>query len=272
MGKKYLSVKVLVAFFLVGIVLVVAVSAPWLISAERVTEMDITSRLKPPSMEFLLGTDQLGRDIMARILIGTQTSIVLSIASISLAIVIGVPIGLISGYAGGWIDNITMRFIDALLSFPMLLLALVISAVLGPSFQNTVLAIGIAFSPFLARVVRGESLRVAHLPFVEAARAAGTRNSVMLIRHILPNTVPAIIVQATIGLAFAVLAEAALSFLGLGTQPPMASWGLMIQSSRQFLDVAPWTALAPGMALFVTIVGFNLLGDVLRDMLDPRTI
>jgi peptide/nickel transport system permease protein len=164
-----------------------------------------------------------------------------------------------------------MRLVDTLLAFPALLLALTISAVLGPNLQNTIIAIGVAFTPYLARIVRGEALRVAQMPYVEAARAAGTTDLFILTRHVLPNILPAIIVQATISLAFAILAEAGLSFLGLGTQPPEASWGLMIQASRDYLERAPWTALAPGGAVALTVLGLNMFGDVLRDVLDPRS-
>ncbi|MBF9050822.1 ABC transporter permease subunit [Roseobacter sp. HKCCD9010] len=268
--RKFLSAKALIGFTLVAIVLAVAVLAPLFIPAERATQMVMTARLQPPSFEYLLGTDQLGRDLFARVMLGAQTSLTIAALAVGMSIVLGLPLGIISGYFGGRVDNVLMRIIDALLSFPALLLALTISAILGPNLQNTIIAIGIAFTPFLARIVRGEALRVVQMPYVEAARAAGTRDGAMIIRHILPNIMPALIVQATISLAFAVLAEAALSFLGLGTQPPMASWGLMIQASRQFLDIAPWTALVPGAALAITILGLNLLGDVLRDVLDPR--
>jgi ABC-type dipeptide/oligopeptide/nickel transport system permease subunit len=267
---KLISAKALIGFVLVLFVVAVAFLAPLFIPAERATQMVMSARLQPPSFDFILGTDQLGRDLFARVMLGAQTSLTIAVSAVAISIVLGLPLGLISGYFGGRIDNILMRIIDALLSFPALLLALTISAVLGPNVQNTIIAIGIAFTPFLARIVRGEALRVSQLPYVEAARAAGTRDGAMILRHILPNIMPALIVQSTISLAFAVLAEAALSFLGLGTQPPQASWGLMIQASRQFLDIAPWTALVPGAALAITILGLNLLGDVLRDILDPR--
>jgi ABC-type dipeptide/oligopeptide/nickel transport system permease subunit len=267
---KLISAKALIGFALVLFVVAVAFLAPLFIPAERATQMVMSARLQPPSFDFILGTDQLGRDLFARVMLGAQTSLTIAVSAVAISIVLGLPLGLISGYFGGRIDNILMRIIDALLSFPALLLALTISAVLGPNVQNTIIAIGIAFTPFLARIVRGEALRVSQLPYVEAARAAGTRDGAMILRHILPNIMPALIVQSTISLAFAVLAEAALSFLGLGTQPPQASWGLMIQASRQFLDIAPWTALVPGAALAITILGLNLLGDVLRDILDPR--
>jgi peptide/nickel transport system permease protein len=163
-----------------------------------------------------------------------------------------------------------MRLVDTLLSFPALLLALTISAMLGPNLLNTIIAIGVAFTPYLARIVRGEALRVVQMPYVEAARASGTGDLKMVLRHILPNIMPQIIVQATISLAFAILAEAGLSFLGLGTQPPNSSWGLMIQTSRDYLDIAPLTALVPGSAVAITVLGLNMFGDVLRDVLDPR--
>jgi peptide/nickel transport system permease protein len=164
-----------------------------------------------------------------------------------------------------------MRLVDTLLSFPVLLLALTISAMLGPSLRNTIVAIGVAFAPFLARIVRGEALRVAQMPYVEAGRSAGANDWQLIVRHILPNIMPPIIVQATISLAFAILAEAGLSFLGLGTQPPESSWGLMIQASRDYLDVAPWTALVPGGAVALTVLGLNMFGDILRDVFDPRS-
>ena len=269
--RKFLTAKGVIGLALVGLVVAVAVLAPLLIPAERATQMVMTARLQPPSLAHPLGTDQLGRDLLARVLLGAQTSLTIAVSAVAMSIALGLPLGIVSGYFGGRIDNALMRVIDALLSFPALLLALTIAAVLGPNLQNTIIAIGIAFTPFLARVVRGEALRVVQMPYVEAARASGTRDGAMIVRHILPNIMPALIVQATISLAFAVLAEAALSFLGLGTQPPMASWGLMIQASRQFLDIAPWTALVPGTALAITILGLNLLGDVLRDVLDPRS-
>jgi peptide/nickel transport system permease protein len=232
--------------------------------------MKMAARLKPPSLEFWFGTDQLGRDLFFRVLLGAHTSLGIAAAAVGISIVIGLPLGIVSGYVRGRTDNVLMRLVDTLLSFPALLLALTISAMLGPSIPNTIIAIGIAFTPFLARIIRGEALRVSSMPYVEAARAAGTGDVAMIIRHILPNVIPLVIVQGTISLAFAILAEAGLSFLGLGTQPPNSSWGLMIQASRDYLDVAPWTALAPGAAVALTVLALNMSGDVLRDVLDPR--
>ncbi|KIN70998.1 ABC-type transporter, integral membrane subunit [Sulfitobacter noctilucae] len=269
--KEFFTGKGIVGGGIVLLVLAVALLAPLLIPDTWATQMDMRSRLAGPSTTYLMGTDQLGRDLMFRMLLGAQTSIMIAGTAVLMSLVIGLPLGVISGYFGGWIDNVLMRLVDTLLAFPALLLALTISAVLGPNLTNTIIAIGIAFTPYLARIIRGEALRVAQMPYVEAARAVGTSDTWMIIRHILPNIMPPIIVQATISLAFAILAEAGLSFLGLGTQPPDASWGLMIQASRDYLDVAPWTALVPGAAVAITVLGLNMFGDVLRDVLDPRT-
>lgn len=269
--RAFLSGKGLIGAGIVGVMLLIALLAPLFIPETAATQMDMRARLSGPTAAHIFGTDQLGRDLFYRVVLGAQTSVMIAGAAVMVSIVIGLPLGVISGYYGGVTDNVLMRLVDTLLSFPALLLALTISAVLGPNLTNTIIAIGIAFTPFLARIIRGEALRVAQMPYVEAARAAGTTDLQMIIRHILPNIMPAIIVQGTISLAFAILAEAGLSFLGLGTQPPDASWGLMIQASRDYLDVAPWTALVPGGAVAITVLGLNMFGDVLRDVLDPRT-
>jgi peptide/nickel transport system permease protein len=268
---RFASPKGLLGLILIGAAILIAVLAPVLIPPDFATAMDMRARLSPPTLIHPLGTDQLGRDLMWRVLLGAQTSIAIAGLAVAISVAIGLPLGIVSGYAGGATDNVLMRLVDTLLAFPALLLALTISAVLGPNMQNTVIAIGIAFTPFLARIIRGEALRVAQMPYVEAARAAGSSHLQIILRHIFPGIVPALIVQATISLAFAILAEAALSFLGLGTQPPQASWGLMIQASRDYLDVAPWTAVVPGAAVALTVLGLNMFGDVLRDVLDPRT-
>ncbi|MEH6647507.1 ABC transporter permease [Sulfitobacter sp.] len=268
--KGFLTGKGIFGGGIVLLVLAVALLAPLLIPDTWATQMDMRARLAGPSVAHPMGTDQLGRDLMYRMLLGAQTSIMIAGTAVMMSLFVGLPLGVISGYFGGWIDNVLMRLVDTLLAFPALLLALTISAILGPNLTNTIIAIGIAFTPYLARIIRGEALRVAQMPYVEAARAVGTSDTLMIIRHVLPNVMPPIIVQATISLAFAILAEAGLSFLGLGTQPPDASWGLMIQASRDYLDVAPWTALVPGAAVAVTVLGLNMFGDVLRDVLDPR--
>ena len=269
--KKFLNFKGLTGIVLVVLVVLIAIFAPLLIPPEYATRMDMRARLAPPNFNHWFGTDQLGRDLFYRVMLGARTSINIAASAVLMSLIIGLPLGLISGYFGGRTDNILMRLVDTLLSFPALLLALTISAVLGPNLQNTILAIGIAFTPYLARLIRGEALRVSQMPYVEAARSSGATNTRLIVGHVLPNIMPVVIVQATISLAFAILAEAGLSFLGLGTQPPEASWGLMIQASRDYLDRAPWTALVPGTAVALTVLGLNMFGDVLRDVLDPRS-
>jgi peptide/nickel transport system permease protein len=269
--RKFRSAKGLIGLALVGVIFLIAVLAPLFIPGDLETKMNMTARLQPPSAEYLLGTDQLGRDLLYRVMLGARTSLMIAGAAVLTSIVLGLPLGLVSGYFGGHLDNVLMRLVDTLLAFPALLLALTISAMLGPNLHNTIIAIGVAFTPYLARIVRGEALRVTQMPYVEAARASGTNDFRMISRHILPNILPVVIVQGTISLAFAILAEAGLSFLGLGTQPPQSSWGLMIQASRDYLDRAPWTALVPGAAVALTVLGLNMFGDVLRDALDPRT-
>ena len=263
--------KGLIGAGLVIVMLGIAILSPLLIPADWATKMDMRARLAPPSLTHPLGTDQLGRDLLWRVLLGAQTSVYIAASAVLMSLLIGLPLGLISGYVGKMTDNVLMRLVDTLLSFPALLLALTISAILGPNLQNTIIAIGVAFTPYLARIIRGEALRVAQMPYVEAARTAGNSDFRLIVWHILPNVMPAVIVQSTISLAFAILAEAGLSFLGLGTQPPDASWGLMIQASRDYLDRAPWTALVPGAAVALTVLGLNMFGDALRDALDPRS-
>lgn len=268
--KRFLTPQGIIGFSLIVIIVAIGIFAPMLIPADWATRMKMAMRLKPPGLQHWMGTDQLGRDVFVRMLLGAHTSLGIAGAAVAISVLIGLPLGIVSGYVRGTVDNILMRIVDTLLSFPALLLALTISAMLGPSVPNTIIAIGVAFTPFLARLIRGEALRVSNMPYVEAARAAGTAGPAMIVRHILPNVLPLVIVQATISLAFAILAEAGLSFLGLGTQPPNSSWGLMIQASRDYLDVAPWTALAPGAAVAITVLALNMFGDVLRDVLDPR--
>lgn len=269
--RRFFSGKGLIGTAIVLAMLMIAIFAPLFIPDTFATKMDMRARLSGPTAAHIFGTDQLGRDLFFRVILGAQTSVMIAGAAVLMSIVVGLPLGIISGFYGGAIDNVLMRLVDTLLSFPALLLALTISAVLGPNLTNTIIAIGIAFTPFLARIIRGEALRVTQMPYVEGARAAGTTDLMLIVRHVLPNIMPPVIVQGTISLAFAILAEAGLSFLGLGTQPPDASWGLMIQASRDYLDVAPWTALVPGAAVAMTVLGLNMFGDVLRDVLDPRT-
>lgn len=268
--KRFLTAKGMIGVALVALMVLTATLAPLFIPGDLATHMNMTARLKPPSQAHWLGTDQLGRDLMYRVMLGARTSLSIAGAAVIMSLLLGLPVGMISGFYRGAVDNVLMRIVDTLLSFPVLLLALTISAMLGPSIPNAIIAIGVAFTPFLARIVRGEALRVSQMPYVEAARAAGGRDLQLIVRHIFPNVLPPIIVQGTISLAFAILGEAGLSFLGLGTQPPQSSWGLMIQASRDYLDVAPWTALVPGAAVALTVLGLNMSGDILRDIFDPR--
>lgn len=261
--------KGIIGLLLVALFTVAAVLAPVLIPETHATRIDIRARHAPPSIEHPLGTDKLGRELSYRVLLGAQSSLLIAVSAVVLSILVGLPLGVLAGHFKGWVDLGLMRIVDTLLSFPVLLLALAISAILGPNLRNTILAIGIAFAPYLARVVRSETLKVASLPFIEAVRAAGASHTRIIVRHILPNIMGPVIVQATISVAFAILAEAGLSFLGLGTQPPTPSWGLMIQDSRSYMDAAPWTALVPGIAIALSVLGLNMLGDVLRDALDP---
>jgi len=268
--RRFLTPKAVIGFVIIAVMVTIAIVAPLLIPASFGTRMQMALRLSPPTGGHWLGTDQLGRDLFYRVLLGARTSLGIAGSAVAISVAFGLPLGIVSGYFGGWVDVVLMRLVDTLLSFPALLLALTISAMLSPSVPNTIIAIGVAFTPFLARIIRGEALRVAQMPYVEAARATGTTDFWMIIRHVLPNVLPLVIVQGTISLAFAILAEAGLSFLGLGTQPPQSSWGLMIQTSRDYLDVAPWTALVPGAAVAITVLALNMFGDVLRDVLDPR--
>jgi peptide/nickel transport system permease protein len=225
---------------------------------------------KPPSAAHWLGTDELGRDLLSRILWGARASLLAGIVSVGLALALGVPIGLAAGYAGGRVEGVIMRVIDATLAIPFLILAIALATFLGPSLNNAMLAIGFSATPVFARLTRGQVLSAKHEDYVEAARALGNPPWRIAIRHILPNVMPPILVQSTLAIAGAIIAEAALSFLGLGQQPPQPSWGSMLNAARSFLAQAPWLAIAPGAAIFFVVLAFNLLGDGLRDALDPR--
>ena len=230
----------------------------------------VEDRLQPPSLDHPFGTDDLGRDILSRVILGAAVSLRVGFLAVAFALVVGALIGLLAGYYGRWVDDVLMRFMDILFAFPAVLLAIAVLAVRGPGAGNTALAIGIVYIPVFARVTRASVLGVREEVYVRASRSVGASDFRLLTRHVLPNAAPPIIVQTSISLAFAVLAEAALSFLGLGTQPPNPSWGLMLAEGRGFIDLAWWLAFFPGMAIFLTVLCFNLLGDGLRDVLDPR--
>ncbi len=246
-----------------------ALSAPLILSTDPI-EQDLDAQLSPPSRQHWLGTDDLGRDLLTRIVYGGRTSLTVGIVSVLLALSVGTVLGLVAGFYGRWADSVTMRTMDIMLAFPATLLAIFIVGVRGPGLNNAMLAIGVINIPIFARLVRGSVLRVRSEEFVEAARALGAPTARILARHIFPNTLAPIIVQATLGIGAAILEAAGLSFLGLGAQAPTAEWGAMLTNTREFLRDAPWAATFPGIAILLTVVGFNLLGDGLRDALDPR--
>ncbi len=233
-------------------------------------EMHTKDALSGPSAKYWLGTDRFGRDQLSRLINGTRISMTVSFGSILVAAVVGVIIGLISGYYGGHIDTVIMRLLDIIFAFPMLLLALVLVAMLGPNLRNVLIAIGFVQHARFARIVRGSVLSVKEKEFIEGIRSVGARGMTIIFRFILPNVLSPVIVQATWGLSIAIMLEAALSFLGLGTQPPMPSWGLMLNESRRFMELAPWLTVFPGLSIMFAVLGFNLMGDALRDALDPR--
>jgi peptide/nickel transport system permease protein len=225
---------------------------------------------KPPSALHWFGTDDLGRDVLSRVIYGTRASLTAGAISVGIAFSIGVPLGLLSGYRGGFIDALISRITDAMLACPFLILAIALAAFLGPSLGNAMIAIGISATPIFVRLTRGQTMSVKVEDYVEAARAVGNPPWRIAVVHILPNIMPALLVQATLSIAAAIIAEAALSFLGLGQQPPGPSWGSMLNSAQRFLTSAPWMALWPGLGIFLVVLSFNLVGDGLRDALDPR--
>jgi peptide/nickel transport system permease protein len=252
------------------LLVILAVFAPWLAPYNPVKQ-DYMSVLQPPSAKHWFGTDALGRDILSRIIYGAQVSLKAGIISVGIALVIGVPVGLISGYFKGfWDEIIIMRVTDAMLSFPSLVLALTLAAVLGAGLNNAMIAIGLVYTPTFIRLVRGEVLAQREREYVEAARSSGISHWRIMLFHILPNAWAPIMVQATLSVAGAILAEASLSFLGLGTQPPTPSWGAMLSEGQGYLTQAPWMSIWPGVFIFLAVMSINVFGDAVRDMLDPK--
>jgi peptide/nickel transport system permease protein len=262
------------ATFTVGVLITIALASTAALSLVYTPrdplEMSITGRLQGPSEAHPLGTDQFGRDLLSRIMAGAVISILVGVIAVGIGMGIGVLLGTVSGYFGGWLDEGFMRLMDAVQGFPAILSALLLAAVFRPSVGITMVAIGMAFLPVFARLTRASFLEFRSREFVLAARALGAGDVALITRHILPNTLPPLIVQATISFPVAILAEAALSYLGLGTQPPYPSWGLMLKESQAFLGTNPWFAVFPGSAIALTVLGLNLLGDGLRDLLDPK--
>jgi peptide/nickel transport system permease protein len=248
---------------------ILAVAAPLLPIPDPIATSWSAIR-KAPSAAHWLGTDDLGRDILSRMIWGARASLMAGVFSVAIAIVIGVPFGLLAGYFGGWVDMVISRVTEALLAMPFLIMAIALAAFLGPSLTNAMIAIGLSAMPLFVRLTRGQVLAVKTEDYVEGARSVGLNHLEIMVRYILPNVLAPIIVQATLTVATAIIAEASLSFLGLGQQPPAPSWGSMLNVAKNFLSQAPWMAMWPGAAIFLVVIGFNLLGDGLRDALDPR--
>ena len=264
------SLRMLLGGALVTVLLIVAGGAEWIAPYDP-AEQVLAENLSPPSPQHLLGQDKLGRDILARIVYGTRVSLAVGVVTVGISLLIGAAIGALAGFAGGWVDELLMRAVDVLLAFPGLLLAIALTGVLGPSLRNVVIALSLIGWTGFARLARGEIVRLREREFVEAARALGVPEGRILFRHLMPLLATPLLVQATFGMAAAIVAEASLSFLGLGAQPPTASWGAMLNDGRAFVLVAPHLTVFPGLAILVTVLGLNFLGDGLRDRLDVRT-
>jgi peptide/nickel transport system permease protein len=269
-ARRFLRHK-LAVFGLVVVVafILIAVLAPWVAPYDPI-ETSWSRIRRPPSEAHWFGTDENGRDVLSRLIWGARASLMAGVVSVMGAVAIGVPIGLLAGLAGGWVDATLSRIADAMLSVPFLILAIALAAFLGPALENAMIAIAVTASPVFVRLARGMALEAKSTDWFEAARALGNPPWRSAFLHVLPNIVPPLLVQATLAIAEAIIAEAALSFLGLGQQPPAPSWGSMLNSAQRFLDNAPWLAVAPGLAIFVVVLAFNLVGDGLRDALDPR--
>jgi ABC-type dipeptide/oligopeptide/nickel transport system permease subunit len=258
------------AIVLVSVVLM-AVFAPLLAPYDPLKQ-DLSNLLATPDAQHLFGTDNNGRDVLSRVIWGTRVSLMAGIVAVGLAVLVGCSIGLAAGFWGGQVDGVLMRLIDAVLSFPALVLALALGAVLGAGLGGVLIALGVVYTPTFARLMRGQVLSIRTRDYVQAARVLGGADLWILLRHILPNASTPIVVQASLSVGFAILAEASLSFLGLGVQPPEPSWGSMINTGRGYLQQAPWMVFGPGAALFVTVLGLNFVGDAVRDALDPRSV
>lgn len=260
----------MIGLFIVLVLFISAVAsfffAPW----DSVVKQDRRARLAGPSADHWLGTDEIGRDVFLRLLYGSRISLLVGVTVVSIGMGAGTILGLAAGLLGGWLDSITMRLVDIFLAFPFFLLAIAVAGFLGPSLQNAIIALGVASIPTYTRIVRGSTLSVREMTFVEAAQAAGAGKIRIMLVHILPNLIGTLLVFGTLRVSTAIMAEAALSYLGVGAQDPMPTWGKMLSNLRDHMLFHPWHILGPGMAILITVIGFNFLGDALRDLLDPQ--
>jgi peptide/nickel transport system permease protein len=268
-ADRRLPSKLVVGAIIVATLVVLAAAAPW-IAPYRFDAMSLLTRLKPPSAAHWLGTDDFGRDVLSRTLIGSRLSLLMGFCATAISLAVGVPLGLLAGYKRGRFDEIVMRTMDVLMSFPPIMLGLLILAVTPPALWKAIVAVGLVYVPVIVRITRSVTLDIVHEEFIQAAHARGERTWYILLAELLPNAWPPIAVEGSLRITFAILLGAALSFLGMGAQPPSSDWGLMISEARPFIDQAPWIALAPGIVMCVTVIGINLLGDGLREALDPR--
>jgi peptide/nickel transport system permease protein len=268
--RRFLRHKLIVAGSLIILLLaVIALFGPYLAPYDP-EAMNFAAVFAPPSLAHPFGTDEFGRDVFSRVLYGAAVSFRVAIVAVGISGVAGVVLGALAGFYGRWLDEVIMRIMDILFAFPAVLLAITVMAILGRGVTNAMIAIAVVYTPIFARVTRGAVISVRGREFVNAARALGQSNGQIILKHIMPNALAPIIVQTSLSLAFAILAEAALSFFGLGTQPPAPSWGRMLSEGRSFLNQAPWMGIFPGLAIMLSVMGFNFLGDGLRDLLDPR--
>lgn len=253
----------------ISLMIIFAFLAPFLTSFDP-NKINLNNSFKPPDLKHFLGTDDFGRDVFARILYGSRISLSVGFIAVSLALIVGIFYGAVSGYFGGWVDEVMMRFVDIMLAFPAIFLILAVQSMFKPNIFNVMIVIGLTSWMGLARLVRGQILVVKEMVFVEAARALGASHGYLIFKHILPQALTPVIVSATLGMGSAILTEGALSFLGLGVQPPVASWGNMLQNSLDYLHLAPWLAIFPGVFIFLTVLSFNYLGEDLREKLNPK--
>jgi peptide/nickel transport system permease protein len=270
MGHRFrASYHAIAGVTILGLIVLMALAAP-LIAPQDPLAMSVPDQFQPPSRQHWFGTDEFGRDILSRVIYGARISLRVGLLATLLAVGAGMVVGLVSGYFGGWVDGVTQRIIDVMLAFPGLLLALAIVAILGPGLQNVLLALGIGGIPYYARLMRGQVLSISSGEYVDAARVVGAGDTRIMLRHIFPNTLSPLIIVASLDLGFNILSAAALSFIGLGAQPPTPEWGAMLSAGRDYMRDQWWIATFPGIAIVITVLGFNLLGDGLRDILDPR--